>query len=180
MIIALSGPPKAGKSRLRGEIYRLLREREAAARQRGEKFPRWFIEVASPDAEGAWVNDAHTLGIGESAEALARRIKSKIKEVGEFFSPTFVEMKARQLQGLAAFAEVLIIDLGGLPSQENRDLLGGLPRERIHTIVLTREDGSDGGWAAFWQGFGAPVIYRGPYREDLAQALLEALELEVA
>lgn len=176
MVIVLSGPPKAGKSRLRGEIHRLLREREVEARKRGEKFPRWFIEVASPDAEGAWVNDAHTLGIGESAEALARRIKSKIKEVGEFFSPTFVEMKARQLQGLAAFAEVLIIDLGGLPSQENRALLEVLPRKRLHAVVLTRW-GEDGGWGGFWAGFGAPVVYRGPYREDLAQALLEALEV---
>jgi len=176
MVIVLSGPPKAGKSRLRGEIYRLLREREVEARKRGEKSPRWFIEVASPDAEGAWVNDAHALGIGESAEALARRIKSKIKEVGKFFSPTFVEMKARQLQGLAAFAEVLIIDLGGLPSQENRALLEVLPRKRLHAVVLTRW-GEDGGWGGFWAGFGAPVVYRGPYREDLAQALLEALEV---
>ena len=176
VIVVLSGPPKAGKSRLRGEIYHLLREREVEARKRGKKFPRWFVEITSPDAEGTWVNDAHALGRGEAAEALARRIKAKIKEAGEFFSPAFLEAKRRQLQGLAAFAEVLVLDLGGLPSQENRALLEGLPRERLHAVVLTRWD-EDGGWGGFWAGFGAPVVYRGPYREDLAQALLEALEV---
>lgn len=182
MILVLSGPPKAGKSRLRGEIYRLLREWQTEAQERGGPSPRWFVEVASPDSEGQWVSDAHAHGMGDSAEALARRIKQSIKESGEFFSPAFVERKRRQIEGLARFVGedgVLVLDIGGFPSRENRALLSGL--EGLHPIVLTREGGEDAGWQGFWAGFGRTPLYVGPYREDLALALLSfAREAEVA
>ena len=80
-VIFLSGPPKAGKSRLRGDIYRELLNSGHRS---------WFVQAFSPDCEGQWVNDCHEAGRGAEAESLARQHKNAVKEAGEFFSPRFV------------------------------------------------------------------------------------------
>jgi hypothetical protein len=169
-VVVLSGPPKAGKSRLRGDLYRALSVAERRARESGQSL-RWFVQAFSPDSEGQWVNDSHALGRGENAEGLARRAKLALKASGAFFSPEWVEKAARQLEGLCQWADLVVADLGGLPSAENRRILSGiLGGHRVLAVVLTR-DGEDGGWAAWWRSVGVTPWYVGPYRGDLATDL---------
>lgn len=146
-VIFLSGPPKAGKSRLRGDIYRHLL---ASGRK------SWFVQAFSPDMEGQWVNDSHALGKGERAEEIARRQKNKVKQAGEFFSPRFVAAMKQQLSGLLRAFDLVVADLGGFPSPENREIISiALGKEDVSifaVILLNNED--DGGWREFWEGKG--------------------------
>jgi hypothetical protein len=173
-VVVLSGPPKAGKSRLRGDLYRALSVAERRARE-ARRDLRWFVQAFSPDSEGQWVNDSHCLGRGEEAEGLARRAKLALKASGAFFSPEWVEKAARQLEGLCRWADVVVADLGGLPSAENLQILSGvLGRHRAMAVVLTR-DGEDGGWVAFWRAMKPALTpwYVGPYREGLGERLAD-------
>jgi hypothetical protein len=171
-VVVLSGPPKAGKSRLRGDMYRALQAAERRARESGQSL-RWFVQAFSPDSEGQWVNDSHALGRGEQADGLARRAKQALKASGAFFSPEWVEKAARQLEGLCRWADVVVADLGGLPSAENRQVLAPvLGCHRVVAVVLTR-DGEDGGWSAWWRVLGVTPWYVGPYREGLAVRLAD-------
>lgn len=163
-LLLLSGPPKAGKSRLRGDFFNLLRSGAFAG--------RWFIEVLSPDSEGAWVNDAWAIGRGPQAEAMARSIKNVVKTSGHFFSPAFVRRKAAQLAGLCRWADLVIGDLGGVPSPENRSIIGAgaAGADRIVPVILLGPAG-DGGWTRFWEDFGLSPITT-TYYDGLAQDLL--------
>jgi hypothetical protein len=164
-IIILSGPPKAGKSRLRSDIYNLLRE---------DKRINWFVVPASPDMEGQWVGDSWERGEerGKEAEELARRYKRKLKETGAFFSEEWVERMRRQIEGLSRWTEVLVLDLGGLPSEENKRIVSSvLGSGYIIPVVLLGEDGNDGGWTQFWRDLGyEPVVTT--YHPDLALTLI--------
>ena len=163
VVLFLSGPPKAGKSRLRGDLYRKLVES-------GER--SWFVQAFSPDAEGQWVNDAHALGIGERAEELARRQKNRIKQAGEFFSPRFVVAMKGQLAGLLQAFELVVTDLGGLPSPENRDIVSvALEKADVRPLAVVLTNQGDGGWTEFWSSLG--VEYRVcRYSTELARELL--------
>jgi|GEM_PF-683672 hypothetical protein len=176
-VLALSGPPKAGKSRLRGALYEALRALEVRARKAGAAPPRWFVQAFSPDSEGQWVADAHALGRGAEAEARARAIKNALKGSGAFFSPEWVEKTRSQLHGLCRWAEVVVADLGGLPSSENREILEGAREAQalLVPVVLTRPDGEDGGWGRFWAGMGLRPLYAGPFHEGLAAELLRGI-----
>ncbi len=163
-VLFLSGPPKAGKSRLRGDIYRRL----IAAGRRS-----WFVQAFSPDMEGQWVNDAHALGNGVRAEELARRQKNTVKATGEFFSPGFVAAMKQQLSGLLRSFDLVVADLGGFPSPENRDIVSvALDREDVTiAAVVLLNDGNDGGWRDFWLELGVEHgVYA--YSTDLACELV--------
>jgi len=161
-VLFLSGPPKAGKSRLRGDIYRFL----ATSGRRS-----WFVQAFSPDCEGQWVHDAHALGRGEEAENRARSFKNALKKSGAFFSPAFVMAMCRQLRGLCAAFELVVADLGGLPSPENGEIVGAAEEASISAVVLLGPDGGDGGWIQWWRARGVePFVAR--YREDLAEEVL--------
>jgi hypothetical protein len=146
-LVVLSGPPKASKSRLRGDLYRALSVAERRAREAGRSL-RWFVQAFSPDSEGQWVNDSYCLGRGQAAEALARRAKGALKASGAFFSPEWVEKVRRQLEGLARWADVLVADLGGLPSSENERIVGPCGRT-VPACFLSSSPGTArtaGGW----------------------------------
>jgi hypothetical protein len=176
-VLILSGPPKAGKSRLRGALYEALRALEVRARKAGAAPPRWFVQAFSPDSEGQWVADAHALGRGAEAEARARAIKNALKESGAFFSPEWVAKTRSQLHGLCRWEEVVVADLGGLPSPENREILEGAREAQalLVPVVLTRPDGEDGGWGRFWAEQGLRPFYAGPFHEGLAAELLQGI-----
>lgn len=169
VLYVLCGPPKAGKSRLRGDLYRELSRAEAEAREAGLRL-RWFVQAFSPDSEGQWVADAHSLGRGAEAEDMARRVKRALREAGAFFSPEWVEKARRQLEGLCRWADVVVADLGGLPSPENEALVSGLPV--IYRVAVLTLDGEDLGWRAFWRAQGLTPWYVGPYHESLARQLV--------
>ena len=150
-VIFLSGPPKAGKSRLRGDIYRELLKSGHRS---------WFVQAFSPDCEGQWVNDCHEAGRGTEAEALARHHKNAVKEAGEFFSPRFVSAMQKQLKGLITAFDLVVADLGGIPSAENYAIISialFTPDVSVEAITLLN-GGNDGGWKAFWDDLNVPVI----------------------
>jgi len=159
----LSGPPKAGKSRLRGDLYAALR---------ASGYRAWFVTQLSPDCEGQWVNDSHNLGRGAAAEEMAKALKNSLKVSGEFFSPRQVETWCRQLQGLVKSFDLVIADLGGLPSQQNEAIVRSVAGINIVPIVLTNQ--WDGGWEDFWGKLGLnPVVVE--YHEGLGEVLADAM-----
>lgn len=163
-VVFLSGPPKAGKSRLRGDIYREL----LSSGRRS-----WFVQAFSPDAEGQWVNDCHELGRGAEAESLARHQKNAIKESGEFFSPRFVVMMQHQLRGLIVAFDLVVADLGGIPSAENYAIVSVAlftPDVVVEAVTLMR-DGDDGGWIKFWEDIAVPNTVDA-YHSDLAKKVI--------
>lgn len=150
-VLFLSGPPKAGKSRLRGEIYREL----LTSGHRS-----WFVQAFSPDCEGQWVNDCHETGRGVEAETLARQHKNAVKEAGEFFSPRFVSAMQKQLKGLVSSFDLVVADLGGIPSAENYSIVSVpllMPDVSVSAVVLLN-GGNDGGWQKFWDELDIPAI----------------------
>jgi len=102
----------------------------------------FFLERLAPDMEGQWTLES------PGGDQLARALKNKVKEAGLFFSPAFVRFKAQALLGLTKGPfEVVIGDLGGLPSPENRAILqptleyarsSGLVE--VYPVVLYRVD----------------------------------------
>jgi len=164
VVLFLSGPPKAGKSRLRGDIYRTLVV---------EGKTSWFVQAFSPDCEGQWVNDAHENGRGGLAEELARRQKNAIKRAGEFFSPRFVALMQQQLEGLCKTFKFVVADLGGLPSQQNKDICSAAFGMAVPAaVVLVNNRGEDGGWQDFWQEMGVPYLLV-RYAPDLAKKIIK-------
>lgn len=103
----MTGLPKAGKSLISWAMYKILVGRRS-----------FFLERLAPDMEGQWTLE--TAG----GQELARSLKNQVKKAG-FFSPAFVNFKAQALLGLVKGGtfEVVIGDLGGLPSPENRAIL---------------------------------------------------------
>lgn len=164
-VIFLSGPPKAGKSRLRGDIYRVLLNSGNRS---------WFVQAFSPDCEGQWVNDCHEKGLGGEAENLARKHKNAVKEAGEFFSPRFVAALQQQLKGLITAFDLVVADLGGIPSAENYSIISVAlftPGVSVEAVTLTR-DGDDGGWKGFWNEIGVPNTVD-TYHSDLAKKVIK-------
>jgi len=102
-VIALTGVPKAGKSLISGGLYDYLTRIK-------DKF---FIERLTPDMEGQWTFETGNLD-------LARKLKNKLKERGEFFTPKFVKLKNMGIPGIVKNFNTSIFDHGGIPSPENR------------------------------------------------------------
>jgi len=164
-VVFLSGPPKAGKSRLRGDLWEVLR---ASCRR------TWHVIDANPDQEGQWVRWAAKVGRYKEAAALARKAKNALKERGCFFSPEWVERMEAQIRGWARWAELMVLDLGGLPSPENERLIrAAMERHVPHAVVLHGPDTAlVARWEAFWANLGVGLLYSGPYHEALARELL--------
>lgn len=164
-VVFLSGPPKAGKSRLRGDIYREL----LSSGHRS-----WFVQAFSPDCEGQWVNDCHENGRGNEAESLARKAKNAVKEAGEFFSPRFVAAMQQQLKGLITAFDLVVADLGGIPSAENHAIVSVAlftPDVVVEAVTLMR-NGDDGGWQAFWDELAVSNTVE-VYHSGLAKKVIE-------
>lgn len=137
-IITLAGPPKAGKSLIAGELYKLLREKRES----------FFIERLSPDSEGQWTYES-------GRQDLARSLKNSLKEKGEFFSPAFVEFKCRAIRGLAKAFRLVILDLGGMPSPENRQFIkAACEAGQVLAVVLGRPSPARQAWEEFFSQAG--------------------------
>lgn len=102
MNIVLAGPPKAGKSVVANTLYRTLQERKV----------KFFLERLHPDCEGVWTNNTNN--------HLAKKYKQVIKSNNNFFCESFVRYKIMSIRNLSKLFDIVIYDLGGIPSQENR------------------------------------------------------------
>jgi len=98
--IAVVGTPHSGKSVLLGELYKALRAIGAS----------FFIQRACPDGEGQWS--------AEAEQSLVQQIRKK----GQF-DGQFVAFQKLAIKSLKHNFDVVLVDLGGLPSDENREIL---------------------------------------------------------
>lgn len=163
-IVILVGAPKAGKSLLSGALYHLLN-------RMGESF---FLERLAPDQEGIWTWDSGRLD-------LARRLKNELKRAGEFFSPAFVAFKCSAIKGLASRFKYLLLDLGGVPSEENARFIQTAIETGNEIVVLLLHSGAGGTeeWEKFLEEFGLkPIKIRTNWdlEGDLKQQAMELAE----
>jgi hypothetical protein len=144
-IIIIAGLPKAGKSLLTGGMYEALR-------QRGFSF---FVSRLSPDSEGQWTWESARLD-------LARELKNDLKKAGVFFSPAFVEFKCAEIRGLSARFEWVVLDMGGIPSPQNKRFLETAMRcGKVYPVLLYKEGQDYSEWEKFFVENGlVPILIK--------------------
>lgn len=158
VVLFLSGPPKAGKSKLFGELrFFLLQE-----------YPQhsWILETASPDSTGSFVSHAyrHSVEAGVIAEQIARERKLWLKEMKHAFSPEWVAAEKQTLQRLSQAFSLVVADLGGLPSSQNEELVKGVLETgaKVYAVLLTGGDPQlVEEWRNFWRQFGEVTLIEG-------------------
>ncbi|HLF25533.1 MAG TPA: CRISPR-associated protein Csx3 [Anaerolineae bacterium] len=116
--VVLGGPPHAGKSVLSYSLSHALRERGV----------QHYVLRAAPDYEGDWSNEAD--------QETVRTIRMKGP-----FTPAFVE---HVCQSLASRHLPLLVDVGGLPSQEQEVIFD----QCTHAILLHKEESDLEAWQA--------------------------------
>ena len=128
MKIAVCGPPHSGKSVFLGGLC--------------ENLPRGlrYLFRACPDGEGTWTYK------GNGSEGYRRK--------GEF-SPGIVDWYCQSLAN-CKMAEVILIDIGGIPSKENRRIL--TEGEVNHAIILAGDMGKVSEWEQFLEECQVRVI----------------------
>jgi len=135
----LTGVPKAGKSLISGGLYHHFTKNKDS----------FFIERLSPDMEGQWTWETGKL-------ELAREMKNKLKERGEFFSPRFVNIKNMQIPGLVKSFDKTVFDLGGIPSKENEKFIGTIQnsankfQKEFTPVILTPTEKAGDAWKEFF------------------------------
>lgn len=149
--ILLFGAPKAGKSRLASELYNHLQKE-------GKSF---FLQRLNPDCEGMWTTYTN--------QDLARNEKNKLKEKGLFFSEQQMQFWKNSIPKLQKAFEITIFDFGGLPSSQNKELLGLFNPNNTKAIILLK-DGQDNGFLSFLKDFN-PILYT--YCTGLAKEILD-------
>jgi len=160
-VIFLTGPPKAGKSRVRGEIYKLLRK---------SGFIKWFVLPVSPDSEGQWVSDCYEISEkhGQIAKEIARKYKEILKSTGNFYSQRWLEGIIEDIKGLLAEFNILVLDMGGIPDEQKENIVNSvIDHARIIPVILTLK-GDDGGWISFWKKFNIDPISN-EYSQDFVE-----------
>ncbi len=162
-VVFLTGPPNAGKSRVRGELYKLFRK---------SGFIKWFVLPASPDCEGQWVSDSYEISEkhGQRAKEIARKYKEILKKSGNFYSQEWLEGMLRDIKGLLMEFNILILDMGGIPNEQKEVIVNSVINcARITAVILTLK-GKDGGWINFWKKFDInPII--GEYSSEFVEYL---------
>lgn len=165
-IVMLAGLPKAGKSLICGAIYHILRQYSK----------NFFLERLAPDCEGIWTWDSSNL-------ELARKLKNELKSAGQFFSPAFVRFKCDSIRGLAKRFDLLILDLGGIPSPENELFIKTAKECGELILVLLRRKDSDIKQIEDWRNFLGKLEVKfieieTDWKEDLKnEALKKGLEI---
>jgi len=135
--VVICGPPHSGKSVfLQGLVANLPRY-------------SYYIFRACPDGEGTWT--------WRSAEAAAFRRKGK-------FAPEFVDWCCRALRRAGEMAPLVLVDVGGRMSEENRRIM----RECDAAVVLSGDPAQIEPWASFCRECGLGVLAK--VRSDYAAA----------
>lgn len=129
MIVFFSGAPKAGKSVTLAALYKRLQAKGGS----GSSF---FLERLAPDCEGVWTAESRR-------QDLARAEKNRLKTKGEFFSPAFVAFKVKAIEQLSKRFHLVLLDMGGIPSDENRkfvqaSILTGVPVRAVRYFRVVK------------------------------------------
>lgn len=136
MKIVLAGPPRSGKSCLREGLKQAIR------RIPGAPYP--YIITACPDGEGSWFQEAVN-----HDPALAAACKAAYK--GKF-TPEFVKRVADSVANCAL--PLVLVDIGGIPSAENRQICAAA----THAILLAGDLNRLPEWRDFFASLGIGVI----------------------
>lgn len=113
--IVLAGPPRSGKSCMREGLKQALRAIPGA--------PYPYVITACPDGEGAWFQET----VNNDPE-LAARCKAEYKAK---FTPEFVRRVAESVRNCSL--ELTVVDIGGVPSRENREICA----HATHLVILS-------------------------------------------
>lgn len=147
-VIFFSGLPKAGKS---VTVHALLKL--ALAQGRGKEI---FLERVHPDQEGNWTIES------PGGQDAARAIKNVLKAEGTFWSEGFVRRAKLSVNGLAKTFPVVLADMGGIPSQQNREILAAARAAgaAVEAVILYPEGTDPEVWKKFWQeeGIEEPLL----------------------
>ena len=142
-VVAFLGQPGAGKTYTLSRVYDRLAKFHSS----------FFVQRGCPDGQGEW-----TTACGQEGKELARTHKTQ-------FTPAFVNWVVSSTVGLTRSKDLVLLDLGGIPSEENkrimsetgvsdvvfvgeisdswRELLRGLGIERILTVPARRGDDAE-------------------------------------
>ena len=136
MKVILAGPPRSGKSCLRQGLKDTVRAIPGA--------PYPYVITACPDGEGSWFQETVNTS-PETAAACKAAYKTS-------FSEAFV---ARIEASVAACTLPLtIVDIGGIPSAENRRICAAA----THAILLAGDTSRLVEWRQFCQDLGIEVL----------------------
>lgn len=136
MKIIIAGPPRSGKSCLREGL------KQAIMRVPGAPYP--YVITACPDGEGSWFQET----VNADAE-LAARCKAEYKSG---FSPEFVKRIADSVKNCEL--PLILVDIGGMPSKENRAICSSA----TYAILLTGDISRLQEWRKFCQGLDITII----------------------
>lgn len=132
VVVAVGGPPHSGKSVFLAELYRQLLARKSSGT---------FLQRACPDGEGMWS--------AESDPALVKEIRRKGS-----FSQAFMLFTLKSIENLGAGMPRVLIDLGGLRTAENAEIL----KRSTHLIVLSSKEEECDPWCEFAQAEGCKPL----------------------
>lgn len=136
MKIVLCGPPRSGKSCLRQGL------KDAVRGMPGAPYP--YIITGCPDGEGSWFQET----VNADA-ALAAACKAAYKSK---FTPEFVRRVADSVKACAL--PLVLIDIGGIPSAENREICASA----THAILLAGDMGRLPEWRRFCEELHLSVL----------------------
>jgi len=163
-VIFFSGLPKAGKSVTLHGLFRFM-----TAAGRGRQF---FLERVHPDQEGNWTAEA------PGGQDLARGIKNVLKAAGTFWSEAFVKHACRSVAGLARSFPVVLADMGGIPSSQNREILAAAKAAgaQVEAVILYPAGSDPSVWVAFWasEGVSPVMLQSGFHNLEYASPAFEA------
>jgi len=114
MKVILCGPPRSGKSCLREGLKKAIRSIPGA--------PYCYVITACPDGEGAWFQET-----ANADPERAAQLKAAYKST---FTPEFVKRVADSVRDCKL--PLTLVDIGGIPSAENKAICGSA----THAIIL--------------------------------------------
>lgn len=133
-VIAMGGPPHSGKSVFTSKLYHQLLARTSGSSQ-------VFKEVACPDGEGMWSQEAEP------------ELVDKIRRKGSF-TPEFLQLKLPGIERLGCDRPLVLVDIGGLRTAENGEIL----KRCTHLIIISRDGAEFEPWQRFAAAEGCEAI----------------------
>lgn len=136
VVVAVGGPPHSGKSVFLAELYRQLLARRPSG---------VFLQRACPDGEGMWS--------AESDPVIVKEIRRKGK-----FSSEFMTFTLKAIENLGKRFPIVLIDLGGIRSAENAEVLA----RSTHLLELCSAEHPEDAipWTQFAEAEGCTLLAR--------------------
>ena len=81
--------------------------------------------------EGIW-----TLEAIKDLPDLAKMYKRMLKEAGKWFTPEYVAKKISDITELSRIYDIVLVDLGGIPSEENRRIITEVKAKKKYLVLI--------------------------------------------